>query len=79
MAERKSVFWVWRRSDGYVGCTRGANPPQQQRIGGLSETFEVLLETDSWQLARAKLVVERDDAHHDLVASWTTDDLCQGY
>ncbi len=62
--ERKSVYWVWRRSDGYVGCTKSSHDP--------GKGFSVLLETPDLGEARAKLAAERDDRHRALIASWDT-------
>jgi hypothetical protein len=64
----KSVFWVWRRGDGYVGCTRGSHLPGPDRSG----PFELLLETEDWGEARALLEETRagDARHRELVASW---------
>lgn len=59
------TYYVWRRSDGYVSCT--ARPPSNGR-----DTFDVLLTTEDWPEAHARIEAERDEAHHALVASWET-------
>lgn len=58
------TYHVFRRSDGYVGCVAG-QPPRNGR-----DTFEILLTTPEWTEARDMLVMERDDRHRALVASW---------
>lgn len=66
MSGRKSIYWVWRRGDGYVGVTKGATAPSAGSLGG----FTVLLETEDWGEARSKVEAERDDDHRAVVASW---------
>lgn len=63
-----SNYYVWRRSDGYVGCTARNRPP-----GPIAEfTFDVLLVTTEWPEARERLLAERDEAHYTIVRSWET-------
>lgn len=61
MADRagaeEAPYWVWRRSDGYVGCTKGRRPPSNSR-----DTFDVLLTTQDWPEAWALIEKERADA-----------------
>lgn len=56
-------YVVWRRSDGYVGCTRGE--PHNSR-----DTFDVLLRTHDWPEAHDRVLAEQDDKHRAVVASW---------
>ena len=71
---RKSNFFVWRRSDGYVGCTRGSEAPRGGTIAGVRCTFLTLLETSDWGEARAMLVAERGEEHEQTVSSWNDTD-----
>lgn len=57
------TYYVWRRSDGYVGCTVG--PPQGR------DTFDVLLITDDWPSARDHIEANRDEAHRAALESQT--------
>jgi hypothetical protein len=50
----QAPYVVWRRSDGYVGCTRYV--PK----GYGTCTFDVLLTTDDWPEARALIASERE-------------------
>jgi hypothetical protein len=47
---------VWRRSDGYVGWTRGTKPPAPYG----TTTYDVLMVTYDEHAARARLDAERD-------------------
>jgi hypothetical protein len=62
----EAPYYVWRRDDGYVGCTR-YDPKKMSS----SSTFELLLQTDVWEEAKARLRDERKDPRHQqAVASW---------
>jgi hypothetical protein len=67
---RKSNFFVWRRSDGYVGCNRGSQAPRGGTIAGVPCTFVELLETSDWSEAHAMLVAERGEEHNQTISSW---------
>jgi hypothetical protein len=43
--KRPSIYWVWRRSDGYVSGT-AYDPRKGPQSPGF--TFEVLLDTEDW-------------------------------
>lgn len=55
---------VWRREDGYVGCT--AYDPNTMGC----EKFVILLVTPDWPEALEILPTLRGVVHHQLVASW---------
>lgn len=64
---KEADFIIWRRNDGYVGCTR--------YLPISACEFEVLLRTASWTEAKALMDVERlDERHIAIVASWAEDD-----
>lgn len=66
MADNPYPYCIWRRSDGYVGCTT-----YQQRNRGSQLTFEILLETQNWDEARGRMIIERQDPRHiSVVDSW---------
>jgi hypothetical protein len=59
------MYFVFKRSDGYVGAIN-ASTPQAGRTrlapypgSGHSVSFRILLETESWDEAHALIVIER--------------------
>jgi len=61
--ETPNTYYVWRRSDGYVGSTTYS--PRNGR-----DTFEILLITTDWPQARQCIEDNRDERHQAAVASW---------
>lgn len=62
------TYYVWRRNDGYVGCTaRDAG-----RADHLGDDFELLLETPDWEEARKAIEHHRavDDRHEIAISHW---------
>ncbi len=53
MNQRPTTYWVWRRSDGYVSAT--ASRPH----AGRTDSFDILLETTDWPVARTRILAER--------------------
>lgn len=48
--KRKSVYWLWRRNDGYVAATKGAFPPRGWvQENGTEVSFEMLGAFDEWE------------------------------
>lgn len=62
----ESMYHVWRRSDGYVSCSKGKKAPQSNG----RDTFDVLLSTLDWPEAQARIEAERDAKHFAVVESW---------
>lgn len=62
-------YWLWRRDDGYVGCTR--YEPRSKALG----EFTILATSDVWDDEFvAKFEAERLDPRHiAVVASWEVD------
>lgn len=50
-----TTYYVWRRSDGYIGAT--AYDPSKWQWP--NDAFEVLLVTQDWPTARQRIVDER--------------------
>jgi len=55
---REAPYFVWRRGDGYVGCTR--YEPRGEPLGNEFNQFEILMQTDSWDEARELIETERN-------------------
>ena len=64
MSAAEIKYWVWRRHDGYIGCTKGRAAP--------TRGFGTLSCHDEWPDAYASLVAARDGdrVHGELVRSW---------
>lgn len=56
-----TTYYVFRRNDGYVDAV--AYP-------GASGDLTILLVTEDWDEAKARIVAERDDRHFAVVATW---------
>jgi hypothetical protein len=43
-----SLYYVWRRNDGYVSSSKGSKPPDWRGTDGSIHTFEHLGEFEKW-------------------------------
>jgi hypothetical protein len=61
------MYYVWRRSDGWVNASNGMMPRNEG-----TTTFEKLLATTDWPTAKARIEEEheRDMEQEQIAASW---------
>lgn len=62
--KKEANYFVWRRNDGFVGCTR-YKPGDRQNW-----TFKHIAEVETWAEARPIIEANRDEKHHAVVQSW---------
>jgi hypothetical protein len=53
------MYFVWRRNDGYIGCSNGRMPDGWRTTDGRDISFEKLRESEDWEKCYEFMVRER--------------------